>query len=626
MMIQKTEVINQHILNHILTNQLRYFQELTERLNDRGKDVDKGYFKVLEGYLRSSVGGKVSVSYNQIGNTGRFFVKGSSGLQSIQREIRNSICGEFYTDIDIKNAHPVILEALCHKHDIDCKRLSEYCQDRDKIIKDIVDKNDGLETRETVKQAILSIINNSNAAYKSIENKTKFLRKFKREIADIHDDILEIYPEYVSKAHEKSDNKNIKGSAINHLMCEYENKILMCAHDYFESKSVDMSNAVLCFDGIMVKSKDTEMLNGLLDELNAVVYAKFKIPAVFVIKPMTERLTINMDEVEDYVEYQPFDHRDPFTWLDFVKKYHNGLFDSMDDLYSKTIVDINRVYAYTHSNDMSIKKMDCADDLFNMSQRSNEILVFKVKQAATKDKPPIIKNVRFIDYRREFLLKLNNHSNVDFDPSLTNDNIFNLWRGYEAVVNESFNSVRTIDGLNKKAKADDGLKIILKHILDIYCDGDDASYQYFLTLLHAFLKYPDKPLEIVTFLYSKGKGTGKNTLLDFIRDYVVGSRYTLEVAGLKAVLNDFNSSVMNKKMIIVDELASSSDTFSSNFDRLKTLITSYTVMINKKGIDQFKCKNLVGYFFLSNHQDAVKIEQGDRRYFCLRYRVRERMT
>jgi parallel beta-helix repeat protein len=44
---------------------------------------------------------------------GRMFAKGALSLQSFPRAIRATLAHSFYYDIDMVNAHPVILSHLC---------------------------------------------------------------------------------------------------------------------------------------------------------------------------------------------------------------------------------------------------------------------------------------------------------------------------------------------------------------------------------------------------------------------------------------------------------------------------------------------------------------------------------
>jgi len=56
--------------------------------------------------------------------------------------------------------------------------------------------------------------------------------------------------------------------------------------------------------------------------------------------------------------------------------------------------------------------------------------------------------------------------------------------------------------------------------------------------------------------------------------------------------------------------------FKSN-NKLKNLITQSDQIIEKKGIDSVKFTDFNNYIFLSNNDWPIKVEQSDRRYFCL---------
>ena len=53
-------------------------------------------------------------------------------------------------------------------------------------------------------------------------------------------------------------------------------------------------------------------------------------------------------------------------------------------------------------------------------------------------------------------------------------------------------------------------------------------------------------------------------------------------------------------------------------NRLKTYITEPTININPKGVKAYQYKNRMNFLMFSNHDDAAKIEKGDRRYFVWR--------
>ena len=117
--MQYIESFNQNKLNHIPQNK--------ERFNCRVYDQGYDPFNAPTKLLQKSTKGLVRVNYHQAGgrNFGRFFADGGVLLQSICREIRHSISAEYYEDLVVINAHPVILRFLCGKHNIDCEKLND---------------------------------------------------------------------------------------------------------------------------------------------------------------------------------------------------------------------------------------------------------------------------------------------------------------------------------------------------------------------------------------------------------------------------------------------------------------------------------------------------------------------
>ena len=153
-----------------------------------------------------------------------------------------------------------------------------------------------------------------------------------------------------------------------------------------------------------------------------------------------------------------------------------------------------------------------------------------------------------------------------------------------------------------------------RDIMDLYNTfGDDNIIpgSYYI------IKYPERPLEVATFIYSKAQGSGKNIILNFLQEFVFGNNITYYTTGLESILCNHNHLLRNKKIVIVDELASSSDNFVGNFDKFKSMMTGPTISINPKGVNQYNIKNVLSWFLISNHDDCIRIEATDRRYFCL---------
>ena len=83
--------------------------------------------------------------------SGRLF---SNGVQNIAREIRGFLMSHT-SDIDMKNAHPVILRYICRKHNIRSPELDYYVEHRVEVLGSIPHT-----TKEEAKTMFLVSLNN----------------------------------------------------------------------------------------------------------------------------------------------------------------------------------------------------------------------------------------------------------------------------------------------------------------------------------------------------------------------------------------------------------------------------------------------------------------------------------
>jgi hypothetical protein len=97
--------------------------------------------------------------------------------------------------------------------------------------------------------------------------------------------------------------------------------------------------------------------------------------------------------------------------------------------------------------------------------------------------------------------------------------------------------------------------------------------------------------------------------------YVIGSRYYLYCNDMKKVIGKFNGIAANLLLVCFDEVSSWSGAYKSN-NRLKSLITQDTTILEKKEIDLLQVPDLANYWFNTNEDWPIKKEATDRRYAC----------
>ena len=116
---------------------------------------------------------------------------------------------------------------------------------------------------------------------------------------NIGETIVELNPELEKIAKRvKNDSYNIRGTTVNYVMCSLENKALMTAFDYLNSKNVEVLSLV--FDGLMVYKKDMDRnsLEGLMKECSDYVKEKIGCDIIFCSKEMEEGYDIETENDE----------------------------------------------------------------------------------------------------------------------------------------------------------------------------------------------------------------------------------------------------------------------------------------------------------------------------------------
>ena len=163
---------------------------------------------------------------------------------------------------------------------------------------------------------------------------------------------------------------------------------------------------------------------------------------------------------------------------------------------------------------------------------------------------------------------------------------------------------------NKKVRTK--VKVMLNYIKEVLASGRDDTNTYLLQLLAHMIK--GNKNDSILYLKSK-QGFGKSTLLEFIRQYVVGEDLALET-GSGPILSNFNAILGGKLFVYFEEL----ETFSisqwmSVSSRLKRYATSNTITLEDKNVKAYTATNIMNIIIASNN-DAVVDDDG-RRYFIL---------
>lgn len=287
--------------------------------------------KQLEAYTQNVIDGKAKVTYKRKINIGRVNPDRSLGLHTIRREIRHTLARNYYYDIDIVNAHPVILSQICKSNNIECKYLDEYIENRPKYLKDIMDKYK--VSRDQAKNLFIRLLYFGLFKYWCLDNGLpedteafKFIDKFSKELNKIGSKIVSANKE-LKKEIEKSKDEELlefkeKGSIVSYFLQEKECQILEEVFKYCRLNNIINDNCVLCNDGLMIPKHAFKP--ELIGEFEQLIKNSLGFELKFEVKEMTQgysidelrrNQTIDYEKISDYDLAHLYHTMNPYKYI-----------------------------------------------------------------------------------------------------------------------------------------------------------------------------------------------------------------------------------------------------------------------------------------------------------------------
>ncbi|PZR89776.1 MAG: hypothetical protein DI537_20445 [Stutzerimonas stutzeri] len=184
---------------------------------------------------------------------------------------------------------------------------------------------------------------------------------------------------------------------------------------------------------------------------------------------------------------------------------------------------------------------------------------------------------------------------VVFAPGREVKDAYNHWRGF-AVEPDPKGSCR----------------LILKHMRELICRGDQEAYDYLIGWFAHMIQRPEEKPGVAVVLRGL-KGTGKDTIGDYVGGLFPHNH--IKIANADQLTGKFNAHQEKCLMLHVEEgfWAGNKQAEST----LKHVITSEEVMIEPKGLNAFKIRSVLRLFISSNERWVVPATEDERRYFVL---------
>lgn len=515
-----------------------------------------------------------------VGLGGRLFCGNS--MQGIWGVYRGALMNGISTDIDMCNAHPVILNYVCKKHHIECPNLEYYVNHRDDCLSKFPSRSSG-------KNAYLVATNNDKLNTK--RSLPDHFKQYDKEMKRIQATLVK-EPEYsalIETIPEYKQTENYNGSAINRILCYYENIILQHALHVINSKGLEV--AILMFDGCMVYGNHYED-HTLLNDIQQ--YVEEQMPGLnmkWAYKECDTSLSIPEDfdetdysndalndyEDQKYLEWKAT-HESEWAKISnsalFIRSYYeNGVFKRFVSLDRQKLFTAYEHVGYTHI-------------LPDGKQKKKQFIKIWL------DDP----NIRTYE-----------EIGMYPPPLVCPNTVYNTWIPFP-FQNQPFTGPDDPD-INKEA-----IEAFISHI-DILCNQDPNSTNWVCSWFAHLLQCPAvKPEHCISLI--SDEGAGKNTILNVMGDIIGRSKILETSSPERDVWGPFNSGMAGKILVILSE-TDKRNSFGAD-GKIKALITDPTIVINAKGKDAYECNSFVRGILTTNNKDPVHTSNDDRRNYILR--------
>ncbi len=228
------------------------------------------------------------------------------------------------------------------------------------------------------------------------------------------------------------------------------------------------------------------------------------------------------------------------------------------------------------------------------------ILASFKEEKKDKNGKDVYKNKRFIEkWLDDPQIRLYNKMVFKPPPLFVKSNDYNTWTNFE-ILKTSYN-------FNENYKND-----IIQRFLD-YSNklfDNEEIVNYILSYFANRLQNPANRNNVCLILYGE-EGDGKNRFLDIFKN-IIGKKYWTELESAKQLFSA-HSCVEKEKLFICVNEARGKDNYE-NSEILKARITTETLLVNPKGIQEFEIDNFCDYVMTTNNHNAINIHDKSRRF------------
>ena len=200
------------------------------------------------------------------------------------------------------------------------------------------------------------------------------------------------------------------------------------------------------------------------------------------------------------------------------------------------------------------------------------------------------------------------------EPLITAGNCLNLWREYRA---------RIIADDGQDPETSEAVALVRQLLLFLCDDRQDVADQ-FMNWVGRLLHRPAERAKWGVLLISDLKGAGKSLLGNLIGE-LYGHEASISLGGLDALVGNYPGDVLTgKAFVCVHEATDRGDSGKfGSIERIKSMVTEPTLSLNRKGLSQVSVDNYCRLLLLSNHEDAIPMDDNERRFMVINCQRRD---
>jgi len=501
---------------------------------------------------------------------GRVYVQPWLGLSSVPSDIRAALGAKYYDEIDMENSQPVLLNQIAEKEGVEHRALSEFISERKEVLEQLQTKNN--MTRDEAKQLCFRVF------YGALAEEHPLFPAMRKELETLSRAVITNHPEFEVVAKKSKEAKqrdpnlhiNHEGSVLAHYAQHVETTILLGIDEFLKSKGYSLD--VLQHDGGMVRKKGSESIPmSLLEEAQGVIFKTTGFRVTLTIKPLKHSFEFGSSK-ESSIVPQHVLITDSWAAEKFVAMVGDRLRRVETELY---ILNYDGVW---ETGEFALRQLieEYEDRLTWKQYNPMGMLVPHIYGADTT-----------------YINKLIVQTKVKAKEGALPIQFAYLLAEPHA----------------------ETLPVIVR-----FCDllrlvsGKPPLYDYLLKwIAHIVQKPLDNPG--VGIVLTGNKGVGKDTVFDFLMEFVLGEYSSTNYDSNKQFFDKHDTGRKGKLLVKVEE--ANRKLCMENKDTLKSMVTASKSTFNPKNEKPVIVPNVCRFVFTSNKGNPLDFADGERRYVIL---------